>query len=392
MFFDLVGLVRRQFSNPRIGDLYRDIRAYLPPDRFREFRRSWVTNNLIRGPRRRRRMERRHGCALPAIINVSPTEACNLRCRGCYASAYTRGLEMSEAQLEGLVSDARELGIHFIGLLGGEPLLRKDLLPLLGRHKDVAFRISTNGTLLDDEIVGWLKGLGNVVIFFSLEGFEADTDWWRGEGVYRRIVEGMRWLRQERVLFGFSALLHARNVTAVASPEFLDAMAAEGNRFGLFFPYGPVGMNQHFDLALAESEVSDAFERIDEMQTAYNMLLLKEGGCSPSRPGRTLEQGCRAGLTVHVTPDGNVEPCNGIQFHTENALEKGLLGVFCSPFYRAIHGCARDNDGRCIAIFEPAQVIDLVARHRARASNPAAIPCIERAADRRRGEIGRCHS
>jgi len=386
MILDLSKVAQRYFSHQRVPELYRDIREYLPRERFREFRKAWVVNNLLRGPRRRKRVERKHGCELPAIINISPSEACNLRCRGCYATAYEKGQEIEPGQLEKVVAEARRLGIYFVGILGGEPLLRKDLLPLLARHKDVAFRISTNGTVIDDEIVAWLKRLGHVVLFFSLEGTAEDTDSWRGAGIYRRITDNMRLLAQERVLFGFSALLHARNGAVVASRDFLDEMARLGNRFGLFFPYGPVGVEQHFDLVLEEQELGRLLGRLDSLQPHYSMLLLHEGrGSNDPEFGGVLEQGCRAGVTVHVTPRGHVEPCNAIQFSTENVLENGLLETFCSPFYKDVSRCVKKNHGRCLAIYEPEQVLGLVSRHAAQATNAAALPCFVRYAEFRQG-------
>ena len=388
MLFDLSRAVQRHFSHPGVAAMYRSVRAYLPRERFREFRRSYVFNNLLRGPRRRRRIERRHGCELPASINVSPTEVCNLRCRGCYAAAYDRGREMEPEQIETIISQARQLGIFFMCFLGGEPLLRKDLLPLLARHKDMAFRISTNGTVVDDEVVAWLKRLGNVVLFFSVEGLAKHTDESRGAGVYDQVAASMRRLARERVLFGFSALLHAGNAATVASPEFLDEMQRLGNRFGLFFPYGPVGREQHFDLVLEERRLERALASLEALQPRYSMLLLHEGrGCHDARGGATWEQGCRAGVTVHITPTGHVEPCNGIQFHTENVLEKGLLETFRSAFYRDVSRCVKQNDGRCIAIFEPEQLLTLVGRHEASPSNPAALPCLVCYTEARRGRL-----
>jgi len=387
MVLGLSRAAQKYFSHQRIPELYREIRDYLPRERFREFRRAWVINNLFVGPRRRRRVERKYGCELPAIINISPTEACNLRCRGCYATAYEKGREIEPDDLERIVVEARRLGICFVGILGGEPLLKKDLLPLLARHKDVAFRISTNGTVIDDETVGWLKRLGHVVLFFSLEGSAEDTDFWRGDGVYRRITENMRLLARERVLFGFSALLHARNGETLASRGFLDEMARLGNRFGLFFPYGPVGAEQHFDLVVEERELGRLLGALDALQPQYSMLLLHEGrGDHDADAAGVLEQGCRAGVTLHITPWGQVEPCNGIQFSTENVLENGLLGTFCSPFYRDISRCVKKNNGRCLAIYEPEQVLGLINKHAAQPTNAAALSCFVRYTDFRQGK------
>ena len=66
-------------------------------------------------------------------------------------------------------------------------------------------------------------------------------------------------------------------------------------------------------------------------------------------------------------------------------MEKGLLGTLCSPFYRDVSRCVKKNHGRCIAIYEPEQVLSLVSQHAAQPTNAAALPCFVRYSDFRRG-------
>ena len=51
------------------------------------------------------------------------------------------------------------------------------------RNETVALR------WIDEEIIEGLKKNGNVVTFFSIEGYEPDTDHWRGKGVFKSITE-----------------------------------------------------------------------------------------------------------------------------------------------------------------------------------------------------------
>ncbi len=370
-----MGGVGRLFSNPNSAKLYREIVRYLPKERRKEFLRSWVVNNLFRGDRIRRSFERKMGCTLPALIDITPTEKCNLNCRGCYALGYGREREMTTDEVRLLVSEARSLGIYLIGLLGGEPFARKDLFEVVRDNKDIAFRISTNGTVMDEEILNNLKLCGNLVTFFSLEGFEAETDAWRGEGVYDQVLHSMKVLKREHVLFGFSVLLHRKNFGQVVSAKFLDAMRDAGCKFGLFFPYGPAGDNARYDLRLSEAQIAECFAELDGRSGDYTMLFIKEGYTAPDKNGRYFaEKGCRAGVTVNITPGGNVEPCNGIQFYTENVFEVGLENVFRSRFYKEIFDCVRRHDGRCVSMFQPMQVLEIIGNNGAKGSYPRSLP------------------
>jgi MoaA/NifB/PqqE/SkfB family radical SAM enzyme len=316
------------------------------------------------------------------MVNISPTENCNLKCIGCYAAGYSRNREMTLEEIEYIILQAKKLGIYFIGFLGGEPFLRRDLFKVIERHKDVAFRISTNGTILDGQILDALKHCGNLVVFISLEGFEDDTDTWRGPGVYSKILKTMATLKQEQILFGFSLLVHKQNFAIVTSEQFLDAMQDAGCKFGLFFPYGPAGDNARYDLTLTKEQIEILFTKITNLDDKYTMLMLKEGYLAPSHAKNNfLQQGCRAGVTIHITPEGYVEPCNGIQFFTENVFDKGLGQIFRSPFYMDIFSCVQRNGKHCIAIFEPKEVIEIIKKHGAMGSNPCAFPTYKKYAE-----------
>jgi 2-iminoacetate synthase ThiH len=81
-----------------------------------------------------RRKWQKSGLHVPALLIVSVTSKCNLRCKGCYAFAHNKGKseapELSDARLRTLVAEANELGISTILFAGGEPLIRKDLLTI----------------------------------------------------------------------------------------------------------------------------------------------------------------------------------------------------------------------------------------------------------------------
>lgn len=375
MFTGVVKQAGRFFSEARMHELYSEIRDYLPKQRRKEFEKSWIVNNLLVGTRKRRRLEKELGCTLPALIDITPTEKCNLNCLGCYALSYSRSVEMTTDQIRYIIEQARELGIYLIGLLGGEPFARRDLFRVVEENKDMAFRISTNGTILDGETIDALKRCGNLVTFFSLEGFEEETDIWRGRGVYRQIMEAMSKLKRERVLFGFSVLLHKNNVRSVVSTPFLDAMRDAGCKFGLFFPYGPAGDSARYELRLDENEISESFSHLDVLSKSYTMLLIKEGYTAQGNSDNYVaEKGCRAGVTVNITPEGNVEPCNGIQFYSENVFRSGLKKVFTSPFYNNIYRCVRRYNGWCVSIFQPKEVLRIIEENGAMGSYPRSFP------------------
>jgi len=165
----------------------------------------------------------------PWFFVISPTVACNLHCYGCYAHEYSRTQGLSYQTLDRILREAKELGIRFLTISGGEPFYYKDrktgqdILDLFEEHNDVFFQVYTNGTLLDDKKIERLAKLGNVAPSISVEGFKKETDERRGKGVWEKIEEARENLHQAGILEGFSITVTREN----AKPEILRKVVQE---------------------------------------------------------------------------------------------------------------------------------------------------------------------
>jgi MoaA/NifB/PqqE/SkfB family radical SAM enzyme len=143
---------------------------------------------------------------------------CNLNF-GCYLS-YSKK-ETIHPLIHRLLFEAKEMGIFFITVSGGEPFIREDLLDIFAAHNDVYFQVYTNGTLIDERVAKTLSRMGNVLPALSVEGWEKETDDRRGPGTFRKILAAMDRLRQARVFFGFSATATRQNNERISSDEFV---------------------------------------------------------------------------------------------------------------------------------------------------------------------------
>ena len=104
-----------------------------------------------------------------AWINL--TKRCNMRCSYCFIDRYSSldswSGDMSEDTLSATVKYFRDNNSDGIMLtfFGGEPLLRFDMIrSVMDKHKTMSFQVSTNATLLTDEIVDYFVKKRNVVI------------------------------------------------------------------------------------------------------------------------------------------------------------------------------------------------------------------------------------
>ena len=94
----------------------------------------------------------------PYLMHVEVTHRCNLRCRYCscwQTPAPKRHDELSTAQWQRAIEQARDMGVRVVAFTGGEPLLRGDLFELgaYGRSLGLETYVNSNGLLVRPENV-----------------------------------------------------------------------------------------------------------------------------------------------------------------------------------------------------------------------------------------------
>ncbi|MDP1629101.1 MAG: radical SAM protein, partial [bacterium] len=153
---------------------------------------------------------KKYGFKPPALLALSPTKLCNLKCLGCYSDSSAQSRQKLPFEIiSRIIKEQKELwGSHFTVITGGEPFLYNDngktILNLAAEHPDTLFLVYTNGTLIDEEIAKRLTKLGNITPAISIEGFEKETDKRRGRGIHQKILRTFEYLRKSGVLFGIS--------------------------------------------------------------------------------------------------------------------------------------------------------------------------------------------
>lgn len=262
---------------------------------------------------------------------VDPTSKCNLHCEECWAGAYSKRDTLSFEEVDRIVTAGKELGIHFIAVSGGKPLLWPSLMDLCRKHPDVAFMAYTNGTRIDDAMAEALREVGSFSPAISLEGGRETTDARRGSGVFDRILEAMDHLREKRVTFGASLTITRRNCEEVFSDEFVDRLIEKGVLYGWAFHYIPIGRNPDYSLRITPEQRARLVRRVSTVRRSKPILIADFWNDG------FITHGCIAGgrRYFHIAADGTVEPCAFAHFSTDNIKEKSLKEILQSPLFRA---------------------------------------------------------
>ena len=314
----------------------------------------------------RRSGRERAGLVAPSTIVIEPTDRCNLRCPGCYASSEATGSDVPFEQLATIVQEVVGMGVSLVTISGGEPFLRErsdqTISRLATRFRDRGFLIYTNGTVIDDTIAARLGRLGNVFPALSVEGFEHETDARRGHGTATANRRTRQLLARHGVMTGFSATVTRENAEAIASDAFIHQRIAEGDMFGWFFLLQPIGRSPRPDLMATAEQRALVRDAVMRWRAADLPLFL--GDFWNDGP---LVGGCIAGSRYyfHIYANGDISPCvfapvasgnvfDVIAGRTEYASLEDFVQrnpVFVA--YRAEQEKVRDRTRPCLLIDHP---------------------------------------
>jgi MoaA/NifB/PqqE/SkfB family radical SAM enzyme len=305
------------------------------------------------------------GQYFPPFLYISIINSCNLRCQGCWVKVDGPREVIPAEKLDRLIGDAKKQGNSFFGILGGEPFMHPELLTVLERHPDCYFQIFTNGQLITDAIAAKLRALGNATPLVSIEGTEVVSDERRGQAkVLTRTLAGLDACIRHKLITGVATSVCQTNIDDLLQESWLRALIDRGVTYAWYHTYRPVGANQSPELALTPEQVLRVRRFVVDMRTKLPIGLIDAYW---DDQGQAL---CpmATGISHHVNPWGDIEPCPIIQFSKESVYdERDLFDVFNdSAYIRDFRQLAAQTTRGCIVLERPDLVKALVEKHAAR--------------------------
>lgn len=301
-------------------------------------RLAFLTGRLIHARSagsKRSKLFRDEQLVVPPVLILSVTMRCNLECRGCYSRNYPADDELSPQELDRLLVDAEQLGVGFVVLTGGEPLLVNGLLELLSRHPRITFLLYTNGTRIDPSNSRIMYRMGNAVPLLSIEGTEPQTDERRGAGTYAVVVQAMRYLKEAGAFFGFSAMVTDENLDVLGSDTFIDDMIGRGCKMGYYVNYVPCVKNARANLVPELRRQTWFHEQVVRFQQSKRIVLVHMPDDEYAIGGTCMAAG--RGF-LHINAQGYVEPCPFSHIATHTLRTASLKECLKSDLFSYIRG------------------------------------------------------
>ena len=308
----------------------------------------------------------KHGEVFPPFLYVSIVNSCNLRCAGCWVDVASPQAKISFEEMDRLIGNAKRHGNSFFGILGGEPFLHPDLMRILAAHPDCYFQIFTNGHVIDDEAARELRRIGNATPLVSVEGDTAESDERRGRsGVLDKTIAGIEACTRNRLITGVASSVCRTNFDHVVREEWIDELIRLGVHYAWFHTYRAVGPHAKPELALTPEQV------LAVRRFGVGIRNTKPIGFIDAywdHEGRAL---CPAatGISHHVSPWGDIEPCPIVQFANEKIGDNDgdlYRTMVESPLLRDFRRTAAGATRGCIVLERPDLLRDVVRRNGAR--------------------------
>ncbi len=275
---------------------------------------------------------------IPPFLIASIASTCNLHCTGCYARAnhscqeQKNDTQLREKDWMRIFKEAEELGISFILLAGGEPLMRREVIEGAGEINNIMFPIFTNGTLLTEDYIALFDHKRNLVPILSIEGDEAATDQRRGTGVYQKVAETMNRLKKRKILYGASITVTKENIREVTSREFIESLYERGCKVVIYVEYVPVTADSK-NLAPEDQEREFLKEALEHLRTDLKDMLFISFPGDEKAYGGCLAAG--RGF-FHINPQGGAEPCPFSPFSDTNLRNVSLKDALSSPLFHKL--------------------------------------------------------
>jgi len=309
----------------------------------------------------------RNQLSAPVGVACEITLACNARCPHCSVSALANHGhdELSTDDWKRFIDELHDLGVFSLTFLGGEPLLRKDLVELVNyaSQRGLSTVVVTNGYLLVPNVITSLCNAGLDEVQISLDGADAEThDTFRGlRGLFQRIMEAVPIIRDQEVRVAILTTIMRMNSDQV--PEIMrlaDSLGANSLNLMSVMQIGRA-LNRE-ELFLSMEEYVELIRKVHgERKNLKRTFIIY-----PGLPGYYYEKSiglenyrqfkhkgnigaCVAGVThCTISPKGDVRPCGvstGISLG--NIKETSFREIWSHDTFKLLRGLRKNEQTPC---------------------------------------------
>ena len=248
---------------------------------------------------------------------------CNLNCQHCFATSLVEDGRhvITPIEYSYVVKEAMKLGAVNFSFQGGEPLLCHELGKYIksADPKTNLISITTNGTLLSDEMLKKINKWGVDILTVSLDsGIPEEHDEFRGKkGCFFEVYNGIKRALSYGINVTIGTVVTSQNLRSEGVKQLVD-ISSELKVILMLILGIPIGRwKERDDILLKENDLAyleNLVSRHPYVRTDFNANYYKRG-C-----GAVKE-------IIYLNPYGDVFACPFIHCKLGNALSESLVGI-----------------------------------------------------------------
>jgi len=292
----------------------------------------------------------------PSFTNIAVTGRCQLRCWHCSAANNTNhNGDLPIETWKNIIQQLQDAGVYYIGITGGEPLLRDDLEEIISSIDERSVvALATSGMTLTPERVRYLKEAGLFYILVSLDHHLPEVhDRLRGfSGAYEAAVRAMYFSKE----VGLYTILQTTMTKEFVTKDEIWRLAELGKKIGVqeircrgIVPTGRLRKIDRTALLTEEDrELVIQSAREINIYSDYPKVSVFEEFEHPTRFGC-----CAGSRHIYVDCNGNLCPCDFVPLSFGNLREETFDDIWLR-----MRSALGSPQRQCLACFTADHIAD----------------------------------
>jgi len=278
-------------------------------------------------------------------------DRCNLNCSHCYVHSRGWRREITKERGLKLIEEISSLGFTDIDFTGGEPLLIPEIFDYIRKSKNLGLNVSinTNGILLNEEIIDFLKE-NNVYVYVSVDGpFKEIYEKVRGANTFDKLTNNLKLLKEKNLKYSIIFSISKLNYKYAKD---MVSFAKKYNAKLCMIPVIPSGEAKKNEIYIEKDELISAIREVKDCAEINKYTV--EIWCAPflrllfNSPYLEIDS-CPITEVLDISPNGDVLLCDVIDLPLSEirtkSLKEAIEEVIEHPLYKEVTKIKDDCKG-----------------------------------------------
>ncbi len=243
------------------------------------------------------------------------TNTCNYHCCYCIFSSESKIYEneLNTNEVKRVIEELKENHFSYIKFTGGEPFTRKDMIEILKYAKELGFDmdISTNASLITENVVKELKNMNFPMVHVSLDGYDKRShELVRGKDTFEKTLKGIRLLTQNNIYTRIGTVIYKENEKKL---EEIIKLAIELKANEIIFSFmEAVGRLEGDETIISTRPIQEVKQELEKLAFQYQDRIQVKHSLTENKVDKTNEICPAVDKFIYINNLGQVSPCTWV--------------------------------------------------------------------------------